>query len=357
MKSHKLNIPFYFKPLTKNDFKDHSIELPFTYKFNNEVGLLSQSPNEKVNYYLKKAYQIGSLFEGSLSNSSGDTYFEPFKNFISKNCSKKLKALEIGCGQGNLLRWMNSYFKDSIGIEPQPQKNELNNIVKDFFPSTKIDEDFDVIIHYGVLEHFEDPFIFLKNHIKHLKDNGTIICAVPNCESYIDDGDISMFFHEHFSYFSKSSLFSLFEYCGFEIEDYLIIHGMIFIKAIKSVFKNKPFRYDFDLKTFQRKFNKKNKTFKNFFKEFEESKIVFYPGLRALNYLNINNKRNCKLIDDSPQLVGKYLPMMNNPIMSLQNLNPEKISLIVITSKTFFSKMKDNIRSLPKFDRIEIQEF
>src|SRR5207302_3453780 len=110
---------------------------------------------------------------------------------------------EIGCGSAVILKKLKTLgFKDLTGIEPgnHTLTDGLDDvkIVRDFFPSDKISAGFDLIFSFCVLEHIEEPSFFLKNCASQLKTTGKLIIGVPNCEPFLNTGDISIFLHEHF---------------------------------------------------------------------------------------------------------------------------------------------------------------
>jgi hypothetical protein len=120
-------------------------------------------------------------------------------------------VLEVGCGTGFLLSRLKALGATVLGIEPGGQGKggaEYGvEIVDDYFPCARTcEEKYDLILAYGVLEHIEDPHTFLLELRGALATDGSLILAVPDCKPYIAEGDISCFFHEHWSYYDSRSL-------------------------------------------------------------------------------------------------------------------------------------------------------
>lgn len=103
---------------------------------------------------------------------------------------KRGTLLDIGCGTGYFAKYMISKGWDVTGIEKDNQarlyaesvnkvkvfdNQELNNLE----PSS-----YDCISLWHVLEHFHDPDSLLEIIVKSLKDNGIIVIALPNNNSF-----------------------------------------------------------------------------------------------------------------------------------------------------------------------------
>ena len=144
-----------------------------------------------------------------------------YKSAIShiKTCGYKT-VLDIGCGTGYFIRELKKYGIYALGLNTDSSEKEPTLIVgdaasacirnesyEDFF---KHDERmFDVISLWGVLEHVKDPRSLIKGAKQKLKDFGTIIICVPNCESTVVKTlweKCFTFCPQHLWYFSFDSL-------------------------------------------------------------------------------------------------------------------------------------------------------
>lgn len=98
------------------------------------------------------------------------------------------KILEVGCGRGELLRWLRSLgFKKAIGTDPyvaDSYKCEVE-IIRD--PINKIPEDqtFDLIIFDHSFEHIEEEKDTLNNVRRLLSPIGTCLVRIPVKTDYI----------------------------------------------------------------------------------------------------------------------------------------------------------------------------
>jgi 2-polyprenyl-3-methyl-5-hydroxy-6-metoxy-1,4-benzoquinol methylase len=98
------------------------------------------------------------------------------------------KIIDIGCGNGDTLRSLKKYGWDVYGIDIDSQaiayakKTGLAHVrVGNHETLAKYpDNFFDVIRSYHVIEHMDDPGLFLELSYKKLKKGGTFICGTPS---------------------------------------------------------------------------------------------------------------------------------------------------------------------------------
>jgi 2-polyprenyl-3-methyl-5-hydroxy-6-metoxy-1,4-benzoquinol methylase len=113
-------------------------------------------------------------------------YIKIAKSFIKK---KKINFLEIGCGEGFLLKAAYKENFSVLGVDYQ--NNHVKKFNKSVFKfSQKIDPEvffskknntkYDIIAANNVLEHVIDPVKFIKNLKFFLNKNGIIILSIPN---------------------------------------------------------------------------------------------------------------------------------------------------------------------------------
>ena len=352
------NLPFYYKTLEKKN-SSYPETMPFNLVFDEELLMYRQVTNVELKNTLQKIYKEGSLVEGSLSNESGDVYVSKILEYLDSNINLEKKSLlEIGCGDGTMLAEFDKHGAFVLGIEPGTHKNKVFSnrikIIRDFFPSQLIDGEFDIIFSYGVLEHIEEPVQFIINQKKYLKEDGKIIICVPNIEPCLIAGDISMFIHEHFNYFTSESLSKTINMAGLFVDSLIEIEGVLL--AIVSYNDKSKYRSSFQLnkKKFEKGVDKLISQLKTKLSTYEESDIAVYPAMRALNYMAILGMKNCRLIDDNTQLHNKYLPYTNKTIESFQQLISAPPKLIVIFSRTFGQRIKDKCNSHPRLQNTKI---
>ena len=326
--------------------------LPFTLSYDQDSGRLKQLSSESVRNALKKAYSAGSLISGTMDDSGigclyAEDHLTAFLHWIGKNLYG-VQVMEIGCGTGYFLSLLRDKNARVCGIEPgvhgqEGAKRYSINICKDFFPCESMPGPFEIIVAKAVLEHIEDPMLFLENIRKKLAENGRLFLSVPDCEPYIKTGDISCLLHEHYSYFDKLTLKSTLELSGFKIlqlrkSDF---GGVLYCLAQPCKSKKtdrKPFIERRKFAEYRKKaqLNIKrvgdiiNKAFTS-----GDSVGIYVPGrlLNALKLLNLHD--NIRFFDDNKLLHAKYYPDFQIPIESFDDLCANSVDELLIPSNTF----------------------
>jgi ubiquinone/menaquinone biosynthesis C-methylase UbiE len=116
------------------------------------------------------------------------------EQLIAKNCSySERKLLDIGCGTGDFLAYCKTKNWNVLGLEPDEdaRKIALNShqitVHSLDYLTSILDESFDVITMWHVLEHVYNINEDIEQYKRILKSGGTLIVAVPNCSSHDAD--------------------------------------------------------------------------------------------------------------------------------------------------------------------------
>jgi len=347
MELQTIQLPFFFGA-QPNEFNSGKPQLmPFIYGYDPNLKLFYQESYPELNMVLKSVYEEGSMLNGEMDFSNGGHQGRAALDFIIKNInlSEHKSVLEIGCGNGFLLKELNRIGYYCVGLEPGPQVDELRSesdqipIIRDFFPSNQITQKFDIILHYNVIEHIANPKEFMLEQKKYLNQDGKIIFGMPNCEPNLKNGDVSIFMHEHFNYFTRESLILLADSIEMQVDTIVpaASDGMIFCcfsnrynskNNIEQNLKDNWYEFPLKIKNALERLNAE-------ISKYQESDIAIYSPKRALNALSILNKLNCRLIDDTPSLYNNYLPFLKNRIENFDDLIKSPPKLVIIFSRTF----------------------
>jgi len=156
----------------------------------NKCGLVRSTPTVDIKY-LNLLYKKSLLTYDDEINNLTTTYINSIKSILKK-LPKDAKILEIGCGNGFVLKAVYDLgYKNVFGIEPSTdaynklnlkiKKNVKNNILK---PGLLNKEIFDFIFFFQTLDHIPDPNKFLKECHNLLKINGHIFAFNHNIDSF-----------------------------------------------------------------------------------------------------------------------------------------------------------------------------
>lgn len=369
-------LPFVFSPLTQprngSDLPDF---LPFSICIDSKTGTMMQMSNVRVSHALEKVYHMdsrGMMNDFGIGNEYANDFIQFLKSMLSVDRFDGLRILEIGCGTGYLLYLLKNLGAEVIGIEPgiHGQEGSIRYgvpIVQDFFPSSEIRGQYDLIILYAVVEHIEEPGSFLREVGKLLYPGGKIALSVPNCQPYLLSGDISLFIHEHWNYYTRDTLkITILRALGGDvyISDSNYGDGGGSLYAITTTgsagekLSNNGSAYTLlEAQRFcslaQEHINRVASVLEVALQKDEEVGI-YVPG-RAINILSIlQNKMKLpklRFFDDNTYLHRKYYPGFPYPIESKNDFFEKPTYTVLIFSKTFGNQIKMALsRKLPNLN-------
>ncbi|MCR6641973.1 MAG: class I SAM-dependent methyltransferase [Sporocytophaga sp.] len=134
--------------------------------------------------------------------------------------------MDIGCGTGYFLKKCQENGWRITGTEPdngarQKAKDLTAKEIYGNIDEIKAIKEFNVITLWHVLEHIHDPVKALVKIKELLKDEGTLIIAVPNLESndskYYQETWAAYDVPRHLYHFSKTALNNLLTQTGFQL--------------------------------------------------------------------------------------------------------------------------------------------
>ncbi|MFK7813215.1 MAG: class I SAM-dependent methyltransferase [Maribacter sp.] len=164
-------------------------------------------------------------------------------NLINNYSKKKKTLLDIGAGTGDFLKAANSKGWNAEGVEPNHQarvkalEKGISLIDRiEAIPSKK----YDVITLWHVLEHLPDLENQILKLVWHMEEEGTLIIAVPNFNSY-DAKHYKEFWAaydvpRHLWHFSKTAIEKLFSKHGLEL---VKVNPMVFDSFYVSLLSEK----------------------------------------------------------------------------------------------------------------------
>jgi len=155
-------------------------------------------------------------------------------SFVPQNCRR---ILDVGCGAGGFGETLKRARNVEVwGVEPVPSvaqraAGKLDRVIEgDFGPGTALPEaSFDCVVFNDVLEHMVSPEAALRRARHLLAPQGVVVASLPNVRSfptiwqlvfharweYQDSGVMD---RTHLRFFTKSSIVSMFEAEGFEVD-------------------------------------------------------------------------------------------------------------------------------------------
>ncbi len=133
------------------------------------VSPLKELPSETVFGHLKKLI-----------------FFLDFLSWKQEQNDVPLKVMDFGCGNGESIgQYVARTGCEYYGIDFHKEslrhaENLMAGLNVHFLEALPEELQLDVILYGDVLEHLEDPEAILQQHLKHLKQGGLVLIAVPN---------------------------------------------------------------------------------------------------------------------------------------------------------------------------------
>ena len=301
---------------------------------------------------------------------AAEKYVKEFK--LNK---KKSYIIDVGSNDGIALKPFKSLgFKNILGIEPAKNLAKLanKNKIKTFngFLNIKnlkkIKKGADIILASNVFAHSDHLKEMAECMKKLLKKDGTLITEVQYLLNTLKDLTFDNIYHEHYNYWSLTSLVNFFKQFNLEIynAEKIQTHGgslRIYVKTQKTkINKNVKLL----LKEEENFGIKKYSTYKNFADKIykirsnvinnlnklkkESKKIVGYgspaKATTALNFFGVKDQIDF-IIEDNKLKHGKFIPGVRIPIKSKDKIK-DQLPVGLVLAWNFFEDIKKNNSNL-----------
>ena len=166
----------------------------------------------------------------------------------------KGEILDIGCATGQFLNYMSEHGWNATGIEPdeKTRSRAISEYGLKVFPEEQLNilekSSFDIITMWHVLEHVSELNLRMNQLKDLLKPEGTLIIAVPNCNSY--DAKIYGKFWagydlpRHLYHFAKEDMKLLLENHGFTIVNIMPMRfDAFYVSLLSEKYKSGKMRW------------------------------------------------------------------------------------------------------------------
>ena len=336
------------------------------------------------NVQLSMAVDPKRMFKKYLYQSSTSKSFqEHFKKAATKyiknlKLNKKSFIIDIGSNDGvGLMPFKNKGYKNLLGIEPaknlckisQKKGIKVMNFFLDKNCVKKIKKKADLVLASNVFAHSDDLNLMAKCILDLLSKNGTAIIEIQYLVKTIKDLTFDNIYHEHYNYWSLTTLDYFFKKLNaniFKAEKIDTHGGSLRVYISKDLNKKKDLSINRILNE-EKKFGiQKFKTYQIFAKKIEKIKINVQKNIiflknkfnsiigygspakatTALNYFDISSEIDF-IIEDNKLKHGKFLPGANIPIHSKNKLKNNS-TLIIVLAWNFFETIKKNNDKLGK---------
>jgi nucleoside-diphosphate-sugar epimerase len=314
------------------------------------------------------------LYTSSTSSTFRKHFVDAAKGYVKllKLKPKKTYIIDIGSNDGVALKpFKDLGFNKILGIEPAKNLAKLanKNKIKTFNGFLehknlkKIKKNADLILASNVFAHSDKLKEMVECMLKLLSKNGTIIIEVQYLLNTLKDLTFDNIYHEHYNYWSLTSLINFFNQFNATIykTEKINTHGgsiRIYItkrkkvkteNSVKILLKEEEVFGIKKYKTYQDFGDKVNKLKENVVKNINilkknNKKIIGFgapaKATTALNFFGISNQIDF-IIEDNKLKHNKFIPGVSIQIKNKKSVK-EKNALILVLAWNFYNDIKKN---------------
>ena len=373
-----------YQPLANNLLKkiDDECEL-----YPLELNYCSNCHNCQLSVSVDPKKMFSNYLYTSSTSSSFRKHFEDAANKYSKEFKlspKKSYIIDIGSNDGVALKpFKDMGFKKILGVEPAKNlaklanKNKIKtvNCFLDEKNLKRIKKNADIILASNVFAHSDKLKEMATCMLKLLKNKGTIILEVQYLLNTLKDLTFDNIYHEHYNYWSLTSLVRFFKQFNAKIirVEKINTHGGSLRVYIK---KDKNSKIDKSVKSLlaeEEKFGlKKYSTYKKFAEKIytiqknvkkniqklksNSKKLVGYgspaKATTSLNFFGVSSEIDF-IVEDNKLKHGKFIPGVKIPIVSKEKITDKNNTILVLAWNFYEDIKKNNIKLSDRFINIK----
>ena len=306
-----------------------------------------------LNY--SEAYE-NSLFYSALYQEYTDTLV---RRLLKRYNLHNKDVMDIGCGKGDFLFLLSRLGNNrGIGFDTSFESSNYNcqvpegaKIIEDFYSEKYAEYKSDFICSRYVLEHVENPKVFLRMIRSSIDDHKSVVYfEVPNVSLILCDLSVWDIIYEHCSYFSLNSLEHVFALCGFDVLDSYESYNRQFlgIEAVPGNGQSKPHRISVNnleeitkaVSSFVENNRRQLEFWRDNLEDIEARKervILWGAGAKGVSFLNmLNIKDQIRYVADiNSRKHGKYIAGTAQQIVPPEFLKSYKPDTIIITNPIY----------------------
>ncbi len=284
------------------------------------------------------------------------------------NLNQDSSILELGCNSGRMLKM----FKEKIncrtlGVEPSKTfssawKEQNIEVINDYFGGSVAaeicDQKFDLIYFRHVFEHIPEPASFFK-HVASLGSEDTIVVIeVPYLLSVINNKRIENISYSHLNYFTIQSISKIAQKYNFGIIDYQLVEtdgGSIVLHLQKNMVTSADIIDNVtvsDVTELISHISKAKEQLLSSISKFGKEEVVGYgagaKGQHLLHLLELEDHISY-VIDDTPELEGKYIPGTSVEIRSPSQVDKNVVKAVINLIPTHAEAIKEKLEGQYEF--------
>lgn len=291
-------------------------------------------------------------------------YMNWFVDLLSEKyqLDKKSNILEIGCNSGRML----SMFKNKlecavVGVEPSTtfesewQRYDLE-VINGYFGAPIARElasqNFDLIYFRHVYEHIPSPVSFFGDVASLAGRDTAIVVEVPYLKNVIKNRRIENISYSHLNYYTIKSMAKIAEKFNFGIAEFDLVNtdGGSIIFYLRNGIETDPRMLDdvtaLDLDNLLEYLSKAKEAVVSQISQYSKDEVIGYgagaKGQHLIHMLDLEDSLSF-VVDDTPELVGRYIPGTSIPIKSPSDIDLDTVKCVVNLVPTHAEAIKSKV--------------
>lgn len=299
------------------------------------------------------SYYKDVIRAGGTTSTMRDLRVNQYKDFIERFKLEGKKIIEIGCGRGDFLHFLNDFNVKAVGLENKKESIEFAknnwggplNVLQGFADENlgKVEGGpYDAFLSFNFLEHQPNPNSMLQAIYDNTTDNAVGLVTVPSLEYIINNNGYYELIKDHIAYYSFDTLKLLMNKNGFEVLSETIVNNdtlSIYVKKRQPLNSNN--------------LNNNRKLLDESIKKLLSSskKIAIWGASHQGFTLAATSKLNGKIeyiIDSAKFKQNKYSPATHIKIVPFEYFDEHPVDTILIIAPGYTNEIYQIIRTKNK---------
>jgi SAM-dependent methyltransferase len=286
---------------------------------------------------------------------------------VNEHRAHRKVVIDIGCGKGDFLAMLCEAGNNrGIGFDPSfvpenlaPEAADRMTIIQDFYSAKYASHRAALITCRHVLEHIQFPLEFVADLRDSLEDQceTVVFFEVPNARYTLVDLGIWDLIYEHCSYFTESSLETLFRRAGFTVLSLSTLYEGQFLgidlvaegagEGIKTPERDLPKA----IEAFAGRYREKVRDWEERLKRYAargERVVVWGGGSKGVTFLNVvpGAATLAGLVDINPRKRGMCVPGTGQVIVGPEDLTELTPSAVIVMNSVYVEEIRGILASL-----------
>ncbi|MDT5156639.1 MAG: hypothetical protein QOH51_996 [Acidobacteriota bacterium] len=299
-------------------------------------------------------YGEGETSATAFSPTMSEHRTQQMREFIGEFGLAGKKVIDIGCGDGHVVKILGDAGADAFGIEPSNKARALGESrglrILEGYASREHELEgapYDAFVSIHSLEHAPDPNDFLQGVRAALAPHGVGLVEVPCVEQVIEHQRFFDFLADHLSYFSAETLRFALEKNGFEVlrvaRDW---GGEHLVAQVRR-------RENADFGALRRHAEQLPEEFERFVNAHsgEDKRVALWGASHhAITLLAMVRTKGIEYVVDSALYKqGRFTPVSHLPIVGPEHLRSHPVDVVIVVAPRYNDEIVAQLQSELKF--------